>query len=165
MRRLLITLLVIGNFEACRPNNYLYLAGLDDTTNHVLPEITRLVNSKLGCEAWKTGRVQYDKVSRRTIFITQNSKAVKDYDPYISGFYDQFTEDIYYVELDLEYNKRIIEQILLHELGHAMRLDHEEGTIMAKARLNVDLEQGAESLANLLNKYDLNPCTNRINNE
>jgi hypothetical protein len=165
--------IVVIFFAACGQNNYLFLHANDSQTQKIVVDIAKDFNENIGCEAWSTSshivNIDNETIDRRSVSITRSTKETQAYGADSWGACDFFTSDIFYTEeLDFETWTNGIKFVLLHELGHAMGLDHEENTVMQPMLFDkvddktvskmLPYKEALESLAYLLNKHHKNPC-------
>jgi hypothetical protein len=146
-------------------NNFLFLTPTDNDTFELLDKlIVPDFNKAIGCQAFSVNSqfVQVNKeeqITRRIVTIYHDTKMVKDYDKKAWGVFFADTDDIAFVEeLDYEYFINGIKVVLLHELGHAMGLKHEENTIMNDGYEYMPYDEAMQSLVALINKHKKNQC-------
>lgn len=172
MQRQIVAIAIAAFVVACNSNNFLRLQTKDDVTGKFLPKIVKDFNDTVGCEAWsiesKSINLSKDlKIDRRQVNIFRSSRMVKECNQTAYGCFDPFSNEIMFIEENPSWQNAdgstiffyiSIELILLHELGHAMGLDHEENTVMNETYMYMPYTEAIQSLVDLVNKHKKNQC-------
>jgi hypothetical protein len=153
--------------SACNSNNFLYVNPIGETKEIVESSIPD-VNKALGCAAWSlmndTIKIsEKESLGRREVRMFRDTEKLREFDEKAWGVFSVFENVIYLIgdeneSFKLTYFKEGLRFIALHELGHAMGLEHEEGTVMNENYHFMPYPQALESLVFLINKHGKNPC-------
>lgn len=162
MKLQFLSLLIVA---ACNGNNFLYVKAGDAQTNKLLQVIVSDINASTGCKllSLDNGKVLLSEdveIERRFVSVIRNSDELKLYhDGKDLGVFDYFSNQIFYSEtFDFETFSEGIKFLLMHELGHAMGLEHTENTVMNAEYKFMPYDAALESLIDLLNKHNKNQC-------
>jgi hypothetical protein len=172
MQKFVIATMAAVLVVACGNDKFfIHLNPTDKETSSFFPELIKDFNTALGCEAWSLNAEQLTLsngkenlvIERQKVSIIKNTAWTKYFcdNSKAWGCFDLETFNIYYRNwIDYgEYNSDSnLKQILLHEIGHSMGLDHEEGTVMNEKYKFMPYPESMQSLVALINKHKKNQC-------
>lgn len=145
--RCLLLLLVL--FAACKPARTFHTT--QPKTSEALKKAVAAINEAVGC-TWLYAMPE----GQGDVLVVSDTGLVKSDGDHLRGFYDLIARQIDVETFD-EYNTPAITHVILHEVGHAVGLDHEDGVMLAKFHY-MPFEDAVQSFAWLAHKHNVINC-------
>lgn len=186
--KILFALMLVAAVGCDERNNFVTLVTVNDSATDeltaMIATLTKEVNEELRCEVIGPAGPS-DR--RRIIELKSNDKLLKEYaeqsirekemkgqklteeersvvpwGAYLDNEFVPYSHEeiIFQSRLESELYEPVLHGVLLHELGHALGLQHEEETIMAEYYSFTYNKRSfqLESFKDLIQKNQLNPC-------
>lgn len=170
--KILLSLIVIAIMGCGEPrNNFVMLVTVNNESSDqlklTLETLTAEVNEALRCDVIaplksngkrRVIELKYDDVRLKEMSEPNTSTLGAYLDNRFVPYANE--EIIFQSTLASQFRGLRLHGVMLHELGHALGLEHEEGSIMSEQydRAYNKTSAQMESFKSLIQKYGLNPC-------